>query len=107
MLGLPMTARRIHQLGGVNEVVPTGKAVEVSLQWASTLADRPAKALATLKRILLDNDDMNLTDALANEQRLFQSVATTPEAQQTMRRIQTRFNAGKTIRDVYGLPRRS
>jgi len=107
MLGRPMTARRTYELGGVNEVVPTGKAVEVSLQWASMLADRPAKALATLKRILVDNDDMNLTDALANEQRLFQTVATTPEAKQAMRRIQARFNAGESIRDVYGLPRKS
>lgn len=107
MLGRPMTARRIYELGGVNEVVPTGKAVEVSLQWAGMLADRPAKALATLKQILVDNDDMNLTDALANEQRLFQTVATTPQAKQTMRRIQARFNAGESIRDVYGLPRQS
>ena len=107
MLGRPMTAQRIFELGGVNEVVPAGKAVEAALQWASRLADRPAKALATLKQILIDNDDMNLTDALANEQRLFQTVATTPEAKQTMRRIQARFNAGETIRDVYGLPRKS
>ncbi len=107
MLGRPMTARRIYELGGVNEVVPTGKAIEISLQWASMLAERPPKALATLKQILNDNDDMNLTDALANEQRLFQTVATTDEAKQTMRRIQARFDAGESIREVYGLPRKS
>jgi hypothetical protein len=48
---------------------------------------------------------MNLTDALTNEQRLFQSVANSTEAIQTMRRIQARFNAGESIRAVYGLPR--
>lgn len=106
MLGRPMTARRIYELGGVNEVVAPGKAVEVALQWAGILADRPAKALAALKQILIGSDDMNLTDALTNEQKLFQSVATTPEAIATMRRIQSRFDAGEKIRDVYGLPRR-
>ena len=105
MLGRPMTARRIHELGGVNEVVPTGTSVAVALRWADELASRPAKALATLKQILIGNDDLHLTDALANEQRLFQSVATTPEAARTMRGIQTRFDGGESIRGVYGLPR--
>ena len=105
MLGRPMTARRIYELGGVNEVVPTGKAVQVALEWAGMIADRPPKALAALKQILIDNDDLNLTDALVNEQRLFQSVANTPEAIQTMRSIQRRFDAGESIRKVYGLPR--
>jgi len=107
MLGRPMTARRIYQLGGVNEVVPAGKAVEVALEWASTIADRPPKALAALKQILIDNDDMKQSDALANEQRLFQSVANTPEAIATMRSIQRRFDAGESIRKVYGPPRGS
>jgi len=91
----------------VNEVVATGKAVEVALQWASMIADRPPKALAALKQILIDNDDLKLSDALANEQRLFQSVANTLEAIQTMRAIQRRFDSGESIRDVYGLPRGS
>ncbi len=106
MLGRPMTARRIYELGGVNEVVPAGKSVETALEWASTLAERPAKALAALKQILIDNDDLNLSDAMANEQKLFQSVAQTPEAIATMRRIQARFDRGESIRSVYGGPRR-
>jgi enoyl-CoA hydratase/carnithine racemase len=107
MLGRPMTARRIYELGGVNEVVPAGKSVETALEWAAILASRPAKALATLKQILVDNDDMTLSDALGNEQKLFQSAAQTPEAIATMRKIQARFDAGESIRAVYGLPRKS
>ena len=84
-----------------------GKAIEVALEWAGTIADRPPNALAALKQILIDNDDMTLSDALANEQRLFQSVANTPEAIATMRSIQRRFDAGESIRKVYGLPRGS
>ncbi len=102
MLGRPMTARRIYELGGVNEVVPKGRAVAVALEWAATLASRPANALATLKRILIENDDLNLTEALKTEQQLFQGVATTPESIQTMRTIQARFDRGESIRAVYG-----
>jgi enoyl-CoA hydratase/carnithine racemase len=87
--------------------VPAGTSVQTALEWAAILASRPAKALATLKQILVDNDDMNLSDALANEQKLFQAVAQTPEAIATMRRIQARFSAGESIRAVYSLPRKS
>ena len=103
--GTPMTAQRIYELGGVNRVVPEGTALEAALDWADRLADRPPKALATLKQILIDNDDLGLTDALANEQRLFQTVVGTPEAIATMGEIQDRFDAGESIESVYGSPR--
>jgi enoyl-CoA hydratase/carnithine racemase len=105
MLGRPMTARRIYELGGVNEVVPEGRSVEVALRWASELAERPHAALVGLKRILNGNDDLGLTEALRNEQAVFGEVARTPEAGATMRRIQARFDAGESIRAVYGEPR--
>ena len=100
--GAPLSAQRIYELGGVNRVVPEGMAVETAVGWASRLAERPAKALATLKQILIDNDDLNLTDALANEQRLFQTIVGTPEAIETMEALQARFDTGATPRDVYG-----
>ena len=103
--GTPMTAQRIYELGGVNRVVPEGTSVEVALDWASRLADRPAKALATLKQILIDNDDLGLTEALTNEQRLFQTVVGTEEAIATMGDIQDRFDSGESIESVYGSPR--
>ncbi|MXZ87912.1 MAG: enoyl-CoA hydratase/isomerase family protein, partial [Dehalococcoidia bacterium] len=103
--GTPMTAQRIYELGGVNRVVPDGTSVEVALDWASRLADRPAKALATLKQILIDNDDLGLSEALTNEQRLFQTVVGTEEAIATMGDIQDRFDAGESIESVYGSPR--
>jgi len=55
--------------------------------------------------MLVDNDNLHLRDALANEQRLFQSVATQPPAIEGMKAIQDRFDAGEPIRVVYGLPR--
>jgi len=104
--GTPFTAQRIYELGGLNRVVPTGLALDVALEWASRLADRPPASLAALKQMLVDADNLHLRDALANEQRLFQSVASQPAALERMKRVQERFDAGEAIRDVYGLPRR-
>jgi enoyl-CoA hydratase/carnithine racemase len=103
--GTPFTARRMYELGGVNRVVPTGHALEVALAWAARLADRPPASLAALKQMLVDSDNLHLREALANEQRLFQSVATQAPAIQGMKEIQDRFDAGEPIRQVYGLPR--
>lgn len=105
MLGLPMSAQRIYALGGINAVVPTGEAKSVALRWAAMLAAKAPAALSTLKRILNESDDLHLTDALANESKLFQSVARTPAALGKMREIQARFDAGESIRSVYGGPR--
>lgn len=103
--GSPFTARRIYELGGVNRVVPEGQSLPVALQWAARLAERPADSLATLKQVMADSDRMPLDEALANEQKLFQSVAGTAAAIADMRAIQARFDAGETIRDLYGPPR--
>ena len=78
-----------------------GHVGEVALDWASRLADRPAKALGTLKQILIDNDDLVLTEALTNEQRLFQTLVGMEEAIATMGAIQDRFDAGESIESVY------
>ena len=40
-------------------------------------------------------------EALAREQELFQKIAVTREAADGMKRIQDRFDAGESIRDVY------
>jgi enoyl-CoA hydratase/carnithine racemase len=103
--GTPFSARRVHELGGLNRVVPRGRAREVALEWAGRLADRPPEALATLKQMLVESDERHLSEALANEQRLFQALVSRPEAQRRMRAVQDRFDAGETPRQVYGAPR--
>jgi enoyl-CoA hydratase/carnithine racemase len=104
--GAPVTARRLYELGGVNRVVPQGHALPEALEWAGRLAARPAHALAGLKQMLIDAEELPLSKALENEQRLFQGVATRPEAQDGMVRTQARFDAGESIRQVYGEPRK-
>lgn len=102
--GAPLSARRIYELGGINRLVAEGQAISTSLEWAARLASRPAGSLKVLKQMLLDNDEMHLTDALANEQKLFQTVVASPEALAGMRDLQQRFDAGESLRSVYGEP---
>ncbi len=102
--GAPMSAQRIYELGGINRLVSNGEAISASVAWAKRLASRPAGSLKVLKQMLLDNDEMHLTDALKNEQNLFQSVVTSPEALEVMTKLQARFDAGETPRAVYGEP---
>ena len=47
---------------------------------------------------------MPLTDALANEHRLFGGTVMHPDGVEGMRRAQARFEAGETVRQVYGPP---
>jgi enoyl-CoA hydratase/carnithine racemase len=104
LLGFPMTARRIYELGGLNRVVARGMARRTAIEWGAVIASRPRNAVTALKQILRENDDQSLSDALATEQRLFGSVARTEEAIATMRSIQARFDKGESIRSVYGPP---
>ncbi len=103
--GSPMTADRIYELGGVNRVVSEGQAVSAALKWASRLADRDPRALGLLKQILIDNDDLHLSEALANEQRIFRKTAGRRAALEKIRSTQSRFDDGESVRDVYGPPR--
>ncbi len=103
--GAPIGARRLYELGGVNRVVPTGDARRVALEWAGRLAERPAGSLRALKKMLNDAENLPLREALANEQRIFQGVAGSPEGLDGMERTQARFDGGESLRDVYGPPR--
>ena len=91
LLGAPMTAQRVYELGGINRVVPTGGAT--------------AAALAGMKRMLTEGDNLlKVADGVMNDQRIFQSFSGSAEARATMREMQARFDAGEGPRDVYGGP---
>ena len=79
---------------------PANKTTVLSLN-----PDLITSSVTAMKQMLNDNENMGLSDALANEQKLFQGVAGTKEGIQGMKRFQERFDAGETTRDVYGLPR--
>lgn len=105
LLGYPVTARRLLELGGVNRVVPEGQALPTALEWAGIVADRPPAAVAGMKQMLRESDDMlRIDEAVANDQRIFQTFAGSAEALASMAAIQARFDAGESTRDVYGGP---
>ena len=105
LMGRPMTAQRIHDLGGINRVVPTGRSLETALQWASLIADRPAAAVRGMKQMLTEGDDMlRIADSIWNDQKIFQSFSGSPEALASMAAVQEHFDAGATPRTEYGPP---
>ena len=71
---------------------------------ARRLASRPPEALAELKTILSESEELPLQEALANEQRRFQGIARTPEAMERMAAVQKRYDAGELPTDLYDEP---
>jgi len=105
LLGQPVGAQRLYELGGINRVVATGDGLATALEWANLLADRSAPAVAGMKQMLTEGDDMlRIAEAIMNDQRIFQTFSGTPEALELMGAVQARFDAGETTRDVYGGP---
>lgn len=56
-LGEPITAGQAFQLGLVNRVVPRGKAKQVALDMARTIAGRPHQAIRAIREVVLRNRD--------------------------------------------------
>ena len=100
-----MTASRIYDLGGINRVVPSGQATATALEWAAVLASRPPAALAGIKRMLTEGDNLlKIADSVMSDQTIFQSFSGAPAALATMRDIQQRFDAGASPVELYGGP---
>ena len=92
--GAPVSATRLEGLGAINRVVSPGRALRVSIAWAHRLAKRPAEALALAKRVLSESEDLPLQESMANEQRQFQKIASSPGALALMDEIQAQYDAG-------------
>ncbi len=67
MTGDFITARRAHEIGLYNEVVPEAKLAERTAEWAKKLAGGPNLGLAVTKRMLNLEASMSLADALQAE----------------------------------------
>jgi enoyl-CoA hydratase/carnithine racemase len=101
LMGQPITAERLYELGGLNRLVPRGAAVRVALELASRMADLPSVALAGMKRMLTEDEDLTLTAALANDQKISQVLFADPVTVRNMQAFQGRFNAGESVASVY------
>jgi len=101
LTGQPVLAERIYELGGINRLVGKGEAVRVALEMASQMAKLPPMALAGMKRMLTEDEDLHLTQALANDQTISQTLFADPTAISNMDKIQKRLNKGETLAGIY------
>lgn len=100
LMGLPMSPERLQSLGGVNQVVAKGQALETAVAWGSRLAAMPPASIAGMKQMLAQGENMPLPAALENDQRIAQGVFRSPEGMARMKTIQARYDAGEPMRDV-------
>jgi enoyl-CoA hydratase/carnithine racemase len=101
LMGQPITAERLYALGGLNRLVPKGAALRVALEMASHMANLPPVALAGMKRMLTEDEDLHLTAALNNDQTISQTLFADPVTVRNMEAFQQRFNAGESLESVY------
>lgn len=92
LTGEPQTAQKLHDLGAINRVVPTGQALSCALELANALAAKSLDATRGLKQILNGAEEHFLSAALETEQAVFQSVAKTEGALKGMRERQANYD---------------
>ena len=95
------SAERLYHAGAINRLVETGEGLDTALAWAAELAQRPAQALAACKQILAEGEELPLSEAVMNEQRVFQTVAIGDEARRLMAEQQAYYNGGGTTSDSF------
>lgn len=101
LMGQPITAERLYELGGVNRVVAKGKAVETALGMAEHIAGLPPVAVAGMKRMLTEDEDLHLSAALDNDQAISQTLFADPLTVSNMEAFQGRFDAGESLEQAY------
>lgn len=82
LTGQPLTAPEALQVGLVNAVVPAADVMNEAHQWAETLCKCGPLALRAAKRAMLEGSELPLGDALALEQRLFNSLSYTEDVRE-------------------------
>ena len=100
LTGLPMSAERLYELGGVNLVVPKGQALQTAIAWGRRLAELPPASIAGLKRMLVQGEDLSLPAALENDQAIAQTLFRSPEGMERMQFIQRRYDEGESMAKV-------
>jgi enoyl-CoA hydratase/carnithine racemase len=100
LTGRPMTAERIYELGGINRVVPKGQAVAAALEMARRMVSLPPYALAGMKQMLREDEDLSLAGGLENDQKLSQVMFRDPFALKNMAEIQARYDAREPLASV-------
>jgi enoyl-CoA hydratase len=82
--GSPVTARRAHELGIVNKVVPAEMTVEVAKRTARQLAEKAPLALRMAKESVLKAFESPLYEGLAAERKSFYFLFSTEDQKEGM-----------------------
>lgn len=69
--GQPQEARRLHELGVVNRLVPDGTALDAALAWADEFAAQSPNALERIKSLTHDAQRNSLAEHVETEKRHF------------------------------------
>jgi enoyl-CoA hydratase/carnithine racemase len=101
LTGLPLTAKRIYELGGINRLVGKGHAVQEALALARHIASLPPQAVAGMRQMLYEDEDLNQTEGLENDQKISQTLFADGDSMGSMERIQKRFDTGESMEQVY------
>ena len=100
LTGSEFSAKKMYELGAINNIVNNGESLEFSINLANTLSKKPKEALSSLKKILKDSMELPLMEALRNEQEIFQSIVKSDNAIKKMREIQDQYFNGKKPKDI-------
>ena len=84
LAGTPISARRAHQLGLVNRVVPAEMTIQVAQRMARQLAEKPPLALRLGKESVLKAFETPLAEGLASERRSFYFLFSTEDQKEGM-----------------------
>ena len=83
--GQPINARRAHELGLVNKVVPAEMSITVAQRMARQLAEKPPLALRFAKEAVLKAFETPMSEGLAAERRSFYFLFSTEDQKEGMR----------------------
>lgn len=72
-LGQPQTSERLHALGIVNQVCPSGQALQAALAVCEQLNARAGNALASIKELVSDAPSRSVSEQLSAERAAFVS----------------------------------
>lgn len=105
LLGRPLGAKRLYELGAITSLVPPGQANQVALEMAGALTKKLPQALVGLKKILRHAENVSLNEALTFEQTTFQEVVAGKGALAAIKTIQAAYDEGKSIAEVHDYQR--
>jgi len=90
LTGEPIDAQEAYRLGLVNRVVPPAELMPTAIQWAENLCALGPVALRAAKQAMARGLDMELSDGLALEQRLFGELLDTEDFEEGSRAFSER-----------------